>query len=133
VAIAYLANTDVCIQVLKKKNPTMAKRFLAHHQMIAVSDVTVFELFSGAENYADKPRRCAVIEEFLALLVVLPLDTQAARIAGAIQGNLSRKGQRIGSYDVLNAGIVLSRNLTLATNNLREFLRVPDLRVEQWV
>jgi tRNA(fMet)-specific endonuclease VapC len=132
VAITHLADTDVCIQILKKKNRPLTKRFLELQDSIAVSNVTVFELFAGAENYDDKPRRCAVIEEFLSLLTVIPLDTDAARRAGEIQGQLSRRGERIGSYDVLNAGIALSRNLVIATNNLREFLRVQNLQVEQW-
>ena len=131
-ALTHLADTDVCIQFLKKKNHALITRFHIHRNRFAVSDVTVFELFTGAENYADKPRRCAVIDEFLSVLDVVPLDTQAARFAGEIQGRLSRVGQRIGAYDVLNAGIALSRNLIVATNNLREFSRVPALQVEQW-
>ena len=130
--VTHLADTDVCIQFLKKQNRDLSERFRAHRHRFAVSDITVFELFTGAENYTDKPRRCAVIEEFLSILDVIPLDTKAARCAGEIQGRLLRAGQRIGAYDVLNAGIALSRNLTLATNNLREFSRVPNLQIEQW-
>jgi tRNA(fMet)-specific endonuclease VapC len=63
---------------------------------------------------------------------VIPLDSKAAREAGEIHGQLMRKGMRIGSYDVLNAGLARARNLTIATNNLREFERVPRLLVEQW-
>ena len=131
-ALTHLADTDVCIQFLKKKNPALSTRFRAHRHRFAVSDVTVFELFSGAENYEDRPRRRATIEEFLAIVDVVALDTRAARRAGEIQGQLSRIGQRIGSFDVLIAGISLTRGLILATNNLREFSRVPDLQIEQW-
>ena len=67
-AITHLADTDVCIQVLKKKNLALKTRFQSYKHRFFVSDVTVFELFSGAENYVDKAHRCAVIEEFRHLI-----------------------------------------------------------------
>lgn len=99
---------------------------------MAVSSVTVFELYAGAENYEDKHHRCSVIEDFLALLDVIQLDAKAAREAGEIHGQLLHKGMRIGAYDVLNAGLARARKLTIATNNLREYQPVPGLLVEQW-
>jgi tRNA(fMet)-specific endonuclease VapC len=127
-----LADTDVCIRVLKKKNKIFLMRFLERHHTMAVSTVTAFELYAGAENYDDRAHRRHVIEEFLALMEVVPLDAKASREAGEIHGQLLLKGLRIGAYDVLNAGIARSRELTLATNNLREFERVPGLQIEQW-
>jgi tRNA(fMet)-specific endonuclease VapC len=131
--ITHLADTDVCIRVLKKRNREFINRFVEMRKVIAVSSVTVFELYAGAENYEDKNHRCGVIDEFLALLEVIPLDAKAAREAGEIHGQLLRKGMRIGSYDVLNAGLARSRKLTIATNNLREYERAEGLLVEQWV
>ena len=130
--ITHLADTDVCIRVLKKRNREFINRFVEMRKVIAVSSVTVFELYAGAENYDDKQQRCSVIDEFLALLDVILLDSKAAREAGEIHGQLLRKGMRIGSYDVLNAGLARARKLTIATNNLRDFERVPRLLVEQW-
>lgn len=130
--ITHLADTDVCIRVLKKRNREFINRFVEMRKAIVVSSVTVFELYAGAENYEDRNHRRSVIEEFLALLEIVPLDTNAAREAGEIHGQLMHKGMRIGSYDVLNAGLAISRNLTIATNNLREYQRVEGLKVEQW-
>jgi tRNA(fMet)-specific endonuclease VapC len=131
--ITHLADTDVCIRVMKKRNRDFINRFIEMRKAIAVSSVTVFELYAGAENYENKPHHCSVIEEFLALLEVIPLDPKAAREAGEIHGQLLQIGMRIGSYDVLNAGLARSHKLTLATNNLREYQRVPGLQLEQWV
>jgi tRNA(fMet)-specific endonuclease VapC len=130
--ITHLADTDVCIRVLKKRNREFINRFVEMRKVIAVSSVTVFELYAGAENYDDKQQICSVIDEFLALLEVIQLDAKAAREAGEIHGQLMRKGMRIGSYGVLNAGLARSRKLTIATNNLREYERVEGLVVEQW-
>ncbi len=131
--ITHLADTDVCIRVLKKKNREFINRFVEMRRVMAVSSVTVFELYAGAENNENKYQRCTVIDEFLALLDVIPLDAKAAREAGEIHGQLLKIGMRIGSYDVLNAGLARTRNLTIATNNLREYQRVAGLKIENWL
>jgi tRNA(fMet)-specific endonuclease VapC len=132
VATIYLIDTDVCIKVLKKKSRVVIGLFLAHHQHVAVSDITVFELYTGAEKYDDRARRRAVIQDFLSRIPIFPFDSEAARIAGEIRGQLEIKGQKIGAYDVQIAGVARARHLILATNNLREFNRVPELQVEKW-
>jgi tRNA(fMet)-specific endonuclease VapC len=130
--VSLLADTDVCIKVLKKKDRLFLTRFLERRQEMSVSSVTAFELYAGAEYYEDTIRRRGVIDEFLALFDVIPLDAEASRHAGEIHGQLLILGQRIGPYDVLIAGLARSRGLTIATNNLREYQRVPGLNVEQW-
>jgi tRNA(fMet)-specific endonuclease VapC len=132
VAVTHLIDTDVCIKVLKKKDRAIMNLFSEHHQDLAVSDISVFELYAGAEKYEDQLRRKAVIEDFLSRLPILPFDTEAARSAGEIRGQLELKGQKIGAYDVMLAGLALSQKLIVATNNVREFKRVKGLKVEKW-
>jgi tRNA(fMet)-specific endonuclease VapC len=64
---------------------------------------------------------------------VLPLDTKVSRHYGQLRAELQRKGSPIGAYDFLIAAHALSLGLTLVTNNAREFRRVPQLMVENWV
>jgi len=61
-----------------------------------------------------------------------PMSAEAAKQAGQLRANLERQGQPIGPYDVLIAGIALTNNLTVVTRNVREFSRVPLLKVENW-
>jgi tRNA(fMet)-specific endonuclease VapC len=129
----YLLDTDICIYVLKARNPALLQRFKANDGRMAVSDVTLFELCHGAEKYADPAARLAVIESFLARLDIVPFESHAARHAGQIRAALERAGQGIGSYDLMIAAIARSRGLALATRNTREFNRVEGLRVEAWV
>jgi tRNA(fMet)-specific endonuclease VapC len=60
------------------------------------------------------------------------LSAEAARQAGQLRAELERQGQPIGPYDVLIAGIALANDLTVVTRNVREFARVPQLKVENW-
>jgi tRNA(fMet)-specific endonuclease VapC len=130
--LGHLLDTDVCIHALKGRSRTLMERFAAHEGRMAISDVTLFELYYGAERYAEPQKRFVVIEAFAARLEVLAFDSRAAQHAGQIRAVLERKGQMIGAYDVMVAGIARSQGLVVATNNVREFARVEGLRVERW-
>lgn len=130
--LAYLLDTDICIHALKKRNATLIEAFTAHDGRMAISDVTLYELYYGAERYDDPATRIAVIENFAARLEVLPFDSRAALHAGNIRARLERQGQIIGAYDLMIAAIARSQGLVLVTGNVREFERVEGLRVERW-
>jgi len=130
--LAYLLDTDICIHALKTRNATLVEAFTAHDGRMAVSDVTLYELYYGAERYDDPATRIAVIENFAARLEILPFDSRAALQAGNIRARLERQGQIIGAYDLMIAAIARSQGLVLVTGNVREFERVEGLRVERW-
>lgn len=130
--LAYLLDTDICIHALKRRNATLLDAFAAHDGRMAVSDVTLYELYYGAERYEDPAARIAIIEGFAARLEVIPFDTRAALHAGNIRATLERRGQIIGGYDLMIAAIARAQGLVLVTGNVREFERVEGLRVERW-
>jgi tRNA(fMet)-specific endonuclease VapC len=118
---------------MKKRDLKLLEKLQKFESGLCISDVSMYELFYGAENYEDPQRRAGVINDFAERLTVIPFDTDAARHAGNIAANLSRTGQRIGSNDILIAATARARGLVLVTRNLREFNRVEGLRVENWV
>lgn len=130
--LAYLLDTDICIHALKKRNTLLVDAFTAHDGRMALSDLTLYELYYGAERYEDPARRIAIIESFAARLDILPFDTRAALHAGNIRATLERQGRTIGAYDLMIAAIARSQGLVLVTGNVREFERVEGLRVERW-
>ena len=74
-----------------------------------------------------------VLEKFLSPLVVLDYDLRAAQRYGELHALLENRGTRIGPLDQQIAAHALALNVTLVTNNLCEFKRVPDLQLENWV
>lgn len=130
--LAYLLDTDICIHALKRRNPALAQAFTAHDGRMAISDITLFELYHGAERYEDPASRIAILENFAARLDILPFDSKAALHAGNIRATLERQGQIIGAYDLLIAATARSQGLVLVTGNVREFERVEGLRLERW-
>ena len=98
-----------------------------------LSLITYGELMYGAEKLRPRPPRAAEqLQEFLDLIEVLPLPVEAGRKYGEIRAFLESKGQVIGNNDLWIAAHAVCANLTVVTNNEREFRRVPDLKVENW-
>jgi tRNA(fMet)-specific endonuclease VapC len=130
-ALTHLLDTDICIHAMKSRDLALSRRLDALRGNCAVSDVSIYELYSGAERYDKPAERRAIIDTFIGRLIVLPFDTRAARIAAPLNFQLESKGQKIGGFDMLIAATALAHDLTLFTNNTREFNRVPGLKVEK--
>jgi tRNA(fMet)-specific endonuclease VapC len=100
---------------------------------VGVSAITVCELQFGVSNSSQPEKNQRALTEFLGPLEILDFPAAASVVYGEIRTHLQRAGTPIGSYDLLLAAHALQRELTLVTNNVREFLRVPDLRTENWI
>ncbi|CAI8879153.1 tRNA(fMet)-specific endonuclease VapC [Pseudomonas sp. IT-P74] len=131
--IKYMLDTNICIFTIKNKPQVVREAFNRHHSQLCISAVTLMELIYGAEKSAAPEKNLAVIEGFSARLEVLPFDNEAAAHTGMIRSELAKAGKPIGPYDQMIAGHARSRGFIVVTNNLREFERVPGLRVEDWV
>jgi tRNA(fMet)-specific endonuclease VapC len=130
--LTHLLDTDICIHAMKLRDLTLSRRLDALRGKCAVSDVSIYELYSGTERYDLPDRRKAIIDTFIGRMTVLPFDTKTARIAAPLNFQLESKGQKIGGFDMLIAATALANNLTLFTNNTREFKRVPGLTLESF-
>lgn len=130
--VRYLLDTNIVIFALRRRSPALRDNLAAHMGRSAVSAITVAELEYGIEHSHDPARNRQATAEFLALLSVLPFGSAASEHSGALRAHLATSGTPIGAYDVLIAGHARSAGLTLVTNNVREFARVPGLLVEDW-
>lgn len=129
----YLLDTNSCIAYLRRPLATLAQRILATDpEAMAISVITVAELYRGAYLSAKVSDNLAAVVTFMRRFAVLALDVQAAAVAGRIDAELAQQGLRIGPYDTLIAAVALAHDLTLVTRNTREFSRVPGLRLEDW-
>lgn len=100
---------------------------------MAISAITLAELIHGAEKSSDVPRNLAVVEDFCSRITVQPYGEQAAAHYGSVRATLEKQGQPIGVNDLHIAAHARSEGLTLVSNNLSEFERVPGLLMENWV
>lgn len=131
--LKYLLDTHIVIYVIKRRPIEVMGVFNENAGRMAISAITLSELFHGAEKSAKVTQNLAVVEEFASLLEVLPYSAKASQHYGAIRSALEKVGQPIGVNDLHIAAHARSEGLTLVTNNLGEFERVPGLLTENWI
>ncbi len=131
--LKYLLDTNIVIYVIKRRPLPVLEIFKRHHGRMAISAITLAELVHGAEKSSDVARNITVVEDFISRLAVLPYDDKAAWQYGNIRAVLEKQGQPIGLNDPHIAAHARSNALTLVTNNLSEFKRVPGLLLENWI
>ena len=130
----YLLDTNICIYVIKKS----PQKVFAKFRQLSVGDVglsviTYAELEYGVARSSDPARNRIALSEFLAPLELLDFPIQVAPLYGTLRTALVRSGRMIGPLDLLIAAHALHLGATLVTNNLKEFSRIPDLKIDHWV
>jgi tRNA(fMet)-specific endonuclease VapC len=134
VALTHLLDTDICIEALRRRSEALFRHLRAHSpDELAISVITESELHFGAFNSASPERNAAAVEAFLQPFSILAFGREYVPIYARLRSTLERAGSRIGNLDMLIAAQAVALRLTVVTNNLREFRRVPGLRVENWL
>jgi tRNA(fMet)-specific endonuclease VapC len=131
--LKFLLDTNMVIYTLKRRPKSVSEIFNANATRMAISTITLSELIYGAEKSSNIGQNLKTIEEFVSHLEVLPYDIKASQHYGQIKASLEKKGNIIGENDIHIAAHAISQGLILVTNNLREFERVPNLKLENWV
>ena len=126
----YLLDSNVVIALFKGHRRIVARMEMHATSDVALPSIVVHELLFGAYNSDRRIANAARVDRLM--LEILSFDREDARKAGELRADLAARGTPIGPYDVLIAGQALARNLTLVTRNIREFARVPGLRLENW-
>lgn len=130
----FLIDTNICIYLINGSSDQLRRRIEAFNPyQILVSAISVAELEFGVSKSRFIEENRTALHKFLSAFEILSFDDRDAESFGAIRAFLERKGTPIGSYDMLIAAQGVARNLTVVTNNVREFERVPSLRVVNWI
>lgn len=129
-----MLDTNICIYAIKNKPEDVVKRFTQEMESgLCISSITLAELSHGVEKSSNPIKNQFALTKFLTPLTILPFDDFAAFEYGKIRSYLQRNGTPIGPMDTLIAAHARSEGMVLVTNNTREFERVPDLILENWV
>ncbi|MBI3763503.1 MAG: PIN domain-containing protein [Chloroflexi bacterium] len=99
---------------------------------VAVSVITVAELYFGVYNSAKVAANLARADTFVSQIAVLPLTDSISKTFGRLKADLRKQGQPVADFDLLIASTALVEQRTLVTNNVRHYARVPRLPLENW-
>lgn len=129
-----MLDTNICIAIIKQKPKDILRKFNAYQVgQVCISSVTLAELRYGVAKSQFQQKNQAALDEFILPLEVADFDEAAADYYGRLRASLERQGTPIGALDTMIAGHALSLNVTLVTNNTREFSRVAGLQLLDWV
>ncbi|HUE74455.1 MAG TPA: type II toxin-antitoxin system VapC family toxin [Pirellulaceae bacterium] len=129
----FLVDTNICVFAIRGRSEIVVNRLESHSpDDVVVSAITVAELRYGAMRSKDPGRNMAALDAFLQPFQFLPFAEDATAAYGTIRAELQSKGTPIGALDMLIAAQAVALGLTVVTNNVREFSRVPGLAVEDW-
>ncbi|NBO32309.1 MAG: type II toxin-antitoxin system VapC family toxin [Cyanobacteria bacterium WB6_1B_304] len=130
----FLLDTNICIYIIKEKPRQVLEKFeQIDPSAVGISVITLAELEYGAAKSANPQTNYQVIEDFVTYLDVFNWDVRVSRIYGEVRADLEQKRTPMGLLDTQIAAHCLSLDRVLVTNNGREFERIPDLKLENWV
>ncbi len=130
----YMLDTNTCIYIIKRKPVEVINRFRQFQiSQVSISSITFSELEYGAIKSSKPEQNHLALAQFLAPIEILPYDNGTAHHYGELRFYLEKHGTPIGSLDMLIAAHALSTGCILITNNVKEFERVPNLKINNWV
>lgn len=132
--LTYILDTNICIYIAKQKPANVLQKFTELQVGEAgISIISYGELFYGAQKSLRSTETLAALEELMRLILPLPMPVNTGKYYGEIRHELEKQGEIIGGNDLWIAAHALALDLTLVTNNEKEFSRIKGLRLENWV
>lgn len=129
----YLLDTNICIYIIKQKPISVFDKFKSMQiGSIGISTITLSELQYGIMKSSNPEKNQEALDKFLTPLEIIDFNVDAAIVYGSIRTDLEKLGTPIGPLDTLIAAHAKSLDLTLVTNNAKEFERIPALKIENW-
>jgi tRNA(fMet)-specific endonuclease VapC len=127
-----LLDTNTCIYIINNRPPNVLERFRKYKAgEVGISSIAASELAYGVAKSGSAKNRKA-LDMFLAPMQILPFDSQCLWFYADLRTSLEKQGLSIGPMDTLIAAQALSIDGTLVTNNIKEFMRVPKLKLDNW-
>lgn len=129
----YMLDTNMCIYIIKQHPEQVLKKFITLPiGDVCISSITLAELMYGVHKSQHQKKNKTALTEFLSPLDIMPFDEEVTDHYGRIRTYLENKGTPIGPLDMMIAAHAQCLDSILVTNNTKEFIRVPNLNVEDW-
>jgi len=128
----FLLDTDICSAHMRRP-AKLAHRFVQYTSQLAISSITLAELFAGAYKHLQSLRLLNLIRDLRQEVQVVDFDAACAEKFGQVRGTLMQQGVSVSTTDLMIASAALVYNLTLVTHNTADFQAIPGLRLDDWL
>ena len=129
----YFLDTNICIYFLNNSSKNVSSHLIkTSASNIKIPSMVAAELLYGAEKSLKRENNLKLFKTFLSVFEIISFDEQASECYAGIRAELERKGQTIGSNDLVIAATVLAKGGVLVTHNTPEFSRIKKLKTADW-
>lgn len=128
----FMLDTNMCIYLMKNQPKQVAERFAqCYVGDVVMSAITYAELEYGVTVSPNRPRERHNLAALIEDIPVAPFDAPAAVAYGPIrEATRERKKDQL---DKLIAAHAVSMDVVLVTNNERDFVGYPGVKLENWL
>ena len=131
--MTYYLDTNICVYFLKGLYPTIVENIKnTSPANIKIPSIGKAELLYCDEKSQHKITNLLNINKLLEPYEIINFDDECAVVYSKIRASLELKGNIIGPNDYIIAATVLAKNGILVTNNVKEFKRVKNIKIENW-
>ena len=128
----YMLDTNMCIYLMKNQPEQVAKRFATCFVGdVVMSAITFAELDYGVSVSSNPEQEMNNLNRLINLIQVMPFDITAGRAYGVVR--MATRERKKDHLDKLIASHAIALNTILVTNNERDFIAYPGLKIENWV
>lgn len=128
----YLLDTNICIHFFRGKFNLFEKFQEVTVDNCAISEITLAELYFGAENSLSPKKNIKLIDEFSEQVKILPIFN-SINIYAKEKVRLRKNGKMISDFDLLIGSTAIANDLIMVTENVNEFKRIRGIEIENWV
>ena len=127
----YLLDTNICVFCMRGKFEMNRKIALAGIDNCYLSEITVAELYYGAENSDNPKKTMCETEDFISLFRILPFS-KSLHTFGREMAYLKSIGRKIENFDMAIGSIALQHKMVMVTDNVDHFGRIRGIEIEDW-
>lgn len=128
----YLLDTNIFIRFFRGKFNLIDKFQEINLDNCAISEITLAELMFGAENSSNPKKNLKLIDDFSEQIKILPIFN-SINIYAKEKVRLRKKGEMISDFDLLIGSTAIANELIMVTENIKEFKRIKEIKIENWV
>lgn len=128
----YLLDTNICIHYFKGQYGLKDKIEKIGFKNFAISEITLAELIYGAEKSQQKEKNTKVVDDFSEKITIIPI-LDSLKIYGKEKARLKSIGKIIGDLDLFIGATAIVNDMIMVTRNTREFERLENIQIENWI
>jgi len=130
--LKYLLDSNICIHFFRGKYNVIDKLEKIGLNQCAISEITLAELVFGAENSENPKKNHSIIDQFVEQITILPIY-DSIYYYGKEKARMRKNGTAISDFDLLIGCTSVEKELIMVTENVREFERITNIRIENWI